>query len=169
EKLYHELQTRDPLAAAKISANDLYRISRAVEMMRVHGRPISEIKKEFAEKAEPFPYPLLKIGVRGSREELTPRVEKRTRQMLEGGLLKEVQSLLGQGLKDWGPLQSVGYKESVEFLEKASSDLKQLEDLIIQNTLRLAKRQRTWFQRDPDIHWLQPQEIDKAQSLVENF
>jgi len=169
EKLYQELQNRDPIAAAKISVNDHYRISRAVEMMRVHGRPVSEIKKEFAEKAEPFPYPLLKLGVRGSREDLTPRVEKRTRKMLEAGLLDEVRGLLDQGLKDWGPLQSVGYKESVDFLQNASTDLKPLEDLIIQNTLRLAKRQRTWFQRDPDIQWLLPHEIEKAQGWVENF
>jgi tRNA dimethylallyltransferase len=169
ERLYQELKSRDPEAAAKISANDHYRIARAVEMMRVHGKPVTEIKKEFADKAAPFPYPLLKLGIRGSREELAPRVERRTQKMLETGLLDEVRALLDRGLENWGPLQSVGYKESVDFLQGKIPDVRQLQALIVQNTLRLAKRQRTWFQRDPEIHWLAPHEIEKAQHFIDTF
>ncbi len=169
EKLYLELKTRDPETAAKISINDHYRIARAVEMMRVHGRPVSEIKREFADQAAPFPYPLLKLGIRGSRQELEPRVERRTQKMLEAGLLDEVRGLLDRGLENWGPLQSVGYKESVEFLQGKIPDVTLLQAAILQNTLRLAKRQRTWFQRDKDIHWLAPHDIETAQGLLDAF
>lgn len=169
ERLYHELVLRDPQAAAKISLNDHYRISRAIEMMRTHGRPVSEIRKEFEEKLEPFPYPLMKFGIRAGREDLLPRVKLRTRQMLDHGLLNEVKGMLSKGLRDWAPLQSVGYKECLEFLEGELPDLQSLEEKIVQNTLRLAKRQRTWFQRDPEIHWLLPGAVEEAQDLLEKW
>ncbi len=166
-KLYEELKSQDPKTAAKISPNDHYRLGRAIEMMRTHGRPVSEIKDEFAQTAAPFPYPLVKLGVRGSREMLVPRVEKRTDQMLQKGLLEEVKSLIAKGLQAWAPLQSVGYKECLEFLAGELKDEAELRAKIIQNTLRLAKRQRTWFQRDLDIHWLLPQEFDKACEILD--
>jgi tRNA dimethylallyltransferase len=169
EKLYQELVAADPVTAAKISPNDHYRISRAIEMMRTHGRPVSEIKKEFLEQAEPFPYPLLKLGIRGSREELTPRVRLRTQKMLQAGLLDEVKALLAKGLKDWSPLQSVGYKECLEYFSGSLPDLQSLEGKIVQNTLRLAKRQRTWFQRDTEIHWLTAGDVTSAQDLLNQF
>jgi tRNA dimethylallyltransferase len=170
EDLHRELSERDPKAAAKISLNDHYRIARAVEMMRTHGRPVSEIKEEFESKREPFPYPLLKIGVKASKEELLPRIELRTQKMLQQGLLKEVESLSQRGLQTWAPLQSIGYHEAIQFLKSEIPDERSLKDLIVQNTMRLAKKQRTWFQRDPEIFWISLKEEllarEKIKSLI---
>jgi tRNA dimethylallyltransferase len=169
ECLYQELVRQDPATAEKISANDHYRLGRAIEMMRTHGRPVSEIKKEFAEQAEPFPYPLLKLGLKADREALAPRVELRTQKMLSAGLLKEVRGLLQRGFAEWSPLRSVGYKECVDFLQGRIADEKQLFELIVQNTLRLAKRQRTWFRRDSDIVWVSPEEFSTAEAHLTKF
>lgn len=154
-RLFSELRSRDPEKADKISPNDHYRLGRAIEMIRAHGRSVTEIEEEFRKFQAPFPYPLLKIGIKIDREILRERVRLRTQEMLDRDWVGEVQDLLDEGLKDWAPLSSVGYREIVQFLEqKSDKNLKNLEDLIIQSTMQLAKKQRTWFQRDPGIHWL---------------
>lgn len=168
-KLYEELKSRDPVTAAKIFPNDHYRLARAVEMMRTHGRPVSEIKREFEETRAPFPYPLLKVGLRAPKENLRPRVELRTDKMLKAGLVGEVRELLQKGLKDWAPLQSVGYQECVDYLESPGMSEQELRNLIVQNTMRLAKKQRTWFQRDSEIFWMSLEQVDMARSRIEQF
>jgi tRNA dimethylallyltransferase len=173
-RLYEELKTKDPKAAEKIFPNDHYRLGRAIEMMRVHGKSVSEVRAEFEKDQRPFPYPLLKLGIKLSREKLQPRVKLRTQQMLKDGLVQEVKTLLQRNKPDWAPLMSVGYKETVESLAKTSrdltaSELHELEAEIVQNTLRLAKKQRTWFGRDPQIQWLEPDEWTKAEDLVARF
>lgn len=155
QRLYYELSQRDPLKAEKISPNDHYRLGRAIEMIRAHGKSVTEIEEEFRKFQAPFPYPLLKIGIRIDREILRRRVQQRTQEMLEAGWLEEVEDLLNQNLGAWAPLSSVGYREIIQFLgEKSDKNLKNLEDQIVQSTMRLAKKQRTWFARDNDIHWL---------------
>lgn len=154
--LYRELAEIDPEAASKIAPKDHYRLGRAIEIIRTHGKSVTAVKKEFASQAKPFPYPLKKVGIKISKEELLPRVQLRTEQMLSQGLLSEVRSLVERGYKNWSPLQSVGYKECLEFLDGEITSEKELEEKIIMNTMRLAKKQRTWFQRDQDIQWLVP-------------
>lgn len=155
EKLFAELTLRDPLAATRISKHDHYRLVRAIEIMRRRGVSLSQIESEHEAQAKPFAYPLLKIGLKIDRELLRERVHLRTKQMLQAGLVSEVQSLIDEGYSDWPPLQSVGYVETLRYLQKDSEiqDLAQLEKLIVQNTMRLAKKQRTWFQRDQAIVW----------------
>lgn len=154
-RLLYELRSRDPIKAEKISPNDHYRLGRAIEMIRAHGRSVTEIEEEFRKFQAKFPYPLLKLGIQIDRDVLRTRVRLRTQEMLEREWVHEVQDLLDEGLRDWAPLSSVGYREIVQFLEKKSDkNLKNLEDLIVQSTMQLAKKQRTWFQRDKDIHWL---------------
>lgn len=169
EKLHQELSQKDPLTASKISVNDHYRLARAVEMMRTHGRAVSEIKKEFEETRAPFPYPLLKIGIKVSKEDLLPRVQKRSEAMIRMGLIQEVRMLLEKGLQNWSPLQSVGYFETVEYLNGKISSEQGLKELIVQNTMKLAKKQRTWFQRDSGIFWVSPEEDNLAFEKVQEF
>jgi tRNA dimethylallyltransferase len=168
-KLFQELKDLDPETAEKISSNDHYRLARAIEMMRTHKRPVSAIKREFSEKASEFPYPLLKLGVRLSKEELLPRVAARTDAMLAQGLLKEVQNLLKQGLGLWAPLQSVGYRECLQFLSGEIISESDLREKIIQSTMKLAKKQRTWFRRDLAIHWFGPEEQQAGLVKIQQF
>jgi tRNA dimethylallyltransferase len=155
-QLYTELQKMDPEAAKKIAPKDHYRLGRAIEIIRTHGKSVTDVKKDFADQAKPFPYPLKKYGIKISKEELLPRVEQRTKQMLNRGLLDEVQFLIDAGYSHWSALQSVGYQECLEFLRGEISSRRELEEKIIMNTMRLAKKQRTWFQRDGEIQWLSP-------------
>lgn len=169
EKLFQELQARDPETALKISLNDHYRLARAIEMMRTHQKPVSEIKKEFNENAASFPHPLLKLGLQLSKEELFPRVEARADLMLKTGLLEEVRRLREMGLGSWAPMQSVGYRECQQFLDGEIRDLSALREKVIQATMKLAKKQRTWFRRDPQIHWLKPEDLKAGQALIKTF
>lgn len=168
-RLYEEFQRIDPEAAQKIHARDHYRLGRAMELIRAEGKSVTQIQKEFAESQAPFPYPLLKIGLRWDREVLRERVKLRTQKMLDAGLIDEVQALLARGLGDWSALQSVGYKEVLEYLREGKSK-EWLYENIVQNTMGLAKRQRTWFQRDTEIHWFDGESgYNDALALVKKF
>lgn len=153
ERLFQELQMIDPEYAAKIHLADHYRIGRGIELIRTQGKGVTQIQKEFEESREAFPYPLLKIGLHWEREALRERIALRCHKMLKMGLVDEVERLLDEGLEDWAPMSSVGYKETIEFI-KGHINEDQLLEQITTNTRQLAKRQKTWFQRDKEIHWL---------------
>ena len=169
EELHAELLRLDPQAGLKIHPADHYRIARAVELMRSHGKTLTEIRLEFSQRKSDFPYPLLKIGLRWDRDQLRARILARTEKMLERGLVNEVRHLLKRNLIDWAPLSSVGYMEAIEFIEGNLTE-EELVEQIAQNTAQLAKRQRTWFQRDQEIQWFDGgSEFDKAQLTVDAF
>jgi tRNA dimethylallyltransferase len=155
EAVYKELLQKDPVAAQRISSHDHYRLARAIEMMRTHGKSVTQIQQEFASAQRPFPYKLDKVGLWAERDELLPRVKKRTEKMLREGLLEEVELLLKRGYEHWPPLRSVGYREAVDYLLKKSAalSLDELAEQITTSTLQLAKKQRTWFKRDLQIRW----------------
>ncbi len=169
--LYQELQEKDPIAARKISQADHYRIGRALEIIRTHGKTLTKIQQEFEDQRRLFPYPLLKLGIKASREDLLPRVTARTKKMLEQGLIKEVEGLLKAGHREWAPLESVGYKEAKDYLTGRSSaqNEEELEGFINTATFQLAKKQRTWFQRDEQIHWASRVDADTLTAKVEGF
>lgn len=168
-KLYRELQEKDPEYAAKLHLADHYRIGRAVELIRVQGKSVTQIQNEFAESQRKFPFPLLKLGPLWDREILKGRISRRTQKMIEMGLVEEVRGLLDEGLESWSPMSSVGYRETISFI-KGEITSQELFDEIAKNTRQLAKRQRTWFQRDKDIHWFAGDEgYAQARALVEKF
>ena len=150
EILYQELIRKDPDYAQKIHAHDQYRIVRALSFLRGSSQRISDIQKKF--KKEILPYTLLKIGLTASTDTLKKRIQLRTENMLKRGLLKEVQFLCDQGWKDFPPLKSVGYKEALLCLQGKISQ-EELYDQIVQRTMKLVKKQKTWFNKDPNIRW----------------
>jgi len=165
--LYRELQRLDPEYAEVLNPNDSYRITRAMIIIKDSGRKVTDLRAEFS--AKPFPFPLLKLGLAPEREFLMPRVQKRTAQMLADGFLQEVRRLLEDGYASWPPLQSVGYRECLQVL---SGDLpaEKLSELIVEKTMQLSKKQRTWFKRDAGIHWLDCADpFARAKELSENF
>src|SRR5690606_7958793 len=91
EKAYEELKKFDPEYAEVVSPNDHYRILRALIVKETSGHKMSELRKSFA--GQGLPYPVLKLGVSISKEELLPRVRARVREMLQAGWLDEVQRL----------------------------------------------------------------------------
>lgn len=169
QEMHRELMIHDPESAGKISVNDHYRVVRALEIFKTHGKTKSEVEKEFKAQQKPFPYPLLKLGIESDRAQLEPRVRQRVQTMIARGLLEEVKSLLAEGYEHWGPLSSIGYRECVQFLRGEILGMEALADEITKNTLRFGKRQRTWFRRDSEIQWFPRESYLQAQEKVQNW
>ncbi len=151
EEKIKKLTEVDPESLKHIHANDEYRIHRALEVYFSQGKKISEVKRRSEiNRSEHHRHP--KLGLYLEREEILSRVSNRVDAMLEEGLIDEVKGLLNQGLSTWKPLQSVGYKEIIMYLNN-EINLEQSKDLIIKNTMNLVKRQMTWFRSDQSIVW----------------
>ena len=148
--LYKLLCFLDPQYAIQIHPKDSYRIFRAVCIILSEEKPLSLIRSSFKENLLPWPY--FKIGLYLPRDTLLKRVQLRTEKMIQRGLLEEVQSLLNKNLKDWPLMKSVGYRESVLFLENKISR-NELKEQIIFRTMRLVKKQMSWFKKDKSIKW----------------
>ena len=149
--LYRLLWEKDPKRASQISSKDSYRLIRSLGLIESQGKPYSKIQREFLPRSLPFPY--IKLGLDLQREELFQRVKSRTQKMIKKGLLDEVSALVERGLEDWRPLKSVGYKQALLCLQ-GKIKREDLEEAIINASMSLAKRQRTWFKRDEKIQWL---------------
>lgn len=172
-QMHLELLARDPESGARIDKNDRYRILRALELLRAepNGRTLSQMRSEFEAAKPPPPFRLAsrKIGLSFSREKLRERIILRTRRMIEAGLIDEVEGLRAKSLSQWAPLQSVGYKETQSFLDGKLSRA-ELEPLIVTSTMQLAKRQMTWFKRDPSIQWFDAEnQLGKAAEFAANL
>ena len=221
DSLYLWLEKKDPQWIKKVSRKDHYRLRRAVEIMKSQGQTITQLKEQMKARGENplFRHCSLKLGLRLDKAELKKRIEIRTREMLEQGLIQEVDFLIESGLSQWSPLQSVGYREVKEFLEerqrtqahgfsekkmpgrcfqrgKSISDVKgllgqniqveetlsaegvrdgsekagefpeELKSEIVKNTMKLVKKQMTWFKRDREIVWFGPDEKKQLMDCV---
>jgi tRNA dimethylallyltransferase len=166
-ELYAELKSADPEFAERISAHDSYRVVRALALIRTHGKTPTRIRQEFAQKsATAFPYPFHTIGLKIQRESLRSRLRVRTEAMIANGLIDEVRTLVNEGWAQWSPLLSVGYKETQTYLQGQLSVEELVSDITL-NSMKLAKRQSTWFRRDPEIEWFDveaewPQAVARA-------
>jgi tRNA dimethylallyltransferase len=151
EELYHELQQVDPVSAERLHPNDSRRVSRALEVYHLTGQPISaQPRREYTGSIYD---PLLVIGITWERSELYRRIDFRVEQMFRNGLVEEVRKILVLGYSpELKPLQTLGYKQVVGYLQ-GEYDLETAISLTRQATRRFAKRQLTWFRRDPRVQW----------------
>jgi tRNA dimethylallyltransferase len=149
--LYERLKKVDSQTALRLHPNDLFRIIRALEVFDSTGVPISFYRGQhrFGER----PYVTLKIGLEMNRNMLYRRIEERVDQMIEKGLLGEVERLMAMGYgRELKPMQSLGYKQMIQFLSKEigwDEAVRQMK----RDTRHYAKRQWTWFKADPEVHW----------------
>lgn len=150
--LYSDLVNLDPAAVLKIHPNDLRRTIRALEVYYLRDRAISDFQQEHSFKDRPYQFRLLFLT--RDRSELYPRIEQRVDQMIAEGLEEEVRDLMGRGCTgDLPSMQGLGYKHFVDFFHGRSSR----EDavaLLKRDTKRYAKRQFTWFRREPEAVWV---------------
>lgn len=137
------------------------RLSRAIEVCLTAGIPYSTLRKG---KAASRNFNTIKIGLNTSRELLYERINKRVDDMMQQGLPDEVKSLLRY--KHLNALQTVGYKELFDYFD-SKTDLRTAVELIKQNTRRFAKRQLTWFNKDEEIKWFEPQQLKEIISYIE--
>lgn len=155
-RLHRLLAHLDPAAGRRIEPRDRVRIVRALEVLKVTGRPISEHHRE---KSDPLTgYRILLVGLEPDRAELRRVVEHRTCRMLEGGLLDEVRGLLDRGYgPELRPLQAIGYREAVAVVRGELSRA-EAERAIVTATMRFAKRQMTWFRHQAEVTWFREAE-----------
>ncbi len=157
ETLYEELKKLDPEYAKKISPRDKVRITRALEVIYTSGKPFSEFHKEnpFFKKKR---YNLIKIGLNLPRKKLYEKINERVIKMISQGWIEEVKNLLNKGFSpNIKPFKAIGYKYILLHLESKISLEKAIE-LIQRDTRRYAKRQLTWFKKEPDIYWFSPED-----------
>ncbi len=171
--LYAELAEKDSDAAAKIHMNDIVRVVRALEVIHVTGRKISELNAE--SRLEESPYDSLILGLNCSdRQMLYDRINQRVDKMMESGLVQEAREVWEKGgLKTAG--NAIGYKELIPCFS-GESELEICIDKIKQETRRYAKRQLTWFRRNDRIKWIiyddfsQKCEIlEKSEKTIANY
>ena len=173
--LYEKLKEVDPESAAAIHPANQKRVIRALEVYLETGRPLSQHNRETREK--PPKYHPIWIGLDYvNREDLYARIDARVDEMFRLGLAEEVESLLKQGIPENATsMQAIGYKELVSAL-RGELSMEEARENIKKGTRHYAKRQRTWFRRNPAIHWLElPGEPDfekiyfQARQLLPQF
>lgn len=163
---YSLLQQVDPQATQRIHQNDQVRTLRALEVFYVTGKTISSQQGE-----NPPSYPILYIGLACEVDKLRSRITQRTHQMIEAGFAKEVATLIEKYGADLPLLKTLGYAEMQQHLT-GSLSLDKTIDLIIQHTCQFAKRQRTWFRKEPTIEWFtadEPTLVEQVSNRVEAF
>ena len=138
---YTFLKSIDPNMAFKIHPNDTYRIHKALEIFYATHTPPSEYFK--ANPKKPFEHAISLFALSVEKSALHNNIKQRTKNMLDCGLIEEIKALYIKYPKDSQPFKAIGVKESVLFLEKRLT-LKELEEAIISNTMKLAKRQNTF-------------------------
>ena len=150
--LHRILQRLDSAAARKISSADEQKLIRAIEVCLIAKKPLSELHR--SGRAPLQGWRVLKLGLAPDREALYARIHARTRAMLANGWLEEVRSLLAAGLPENAkPFDFIGYRELRQVLQ-GHITMDQASAAIQQATRRYAKRQLTWFRREPAVHWL---------------
>jgi tRNA dimethylallyltransferase len=176
--LYRLLRRLDPASAARIHANDTPKLIRAIEVCLAARKPLSEVLANKAKARDPLSgFRLLRIGLNPPRQALPPReglydrLNRRAAAMFASGLIEETRGLLDR----YGPvkaLDSLGYRQAMAVLAGTLS-VEAAISAAQQGHRNYAKRQMTWFRREPDVHWIsgfgdEPEALRVAAELVQN-
>lgn len=166
----HRILTRlDPAAAARIHRNDLNKTLRALEVRLLEGRPITKL---FAEGRTPLEgFRPIKIGLSPDRELLYRKLDMRAAAMFQRGLMGEVHDLLASGIgADAKPFESLGYQQALQAVRGLITEEQAIESTQ-RETRHYAKRQLTWFRKEPDVLWLhgfgdEPRVVEEALAYI---
>ena len=166
-----ELARVDPVSAGRIAPADAYRISRALEVYRSSGRPLSDFAIPSLPRAD---WDVLPLGLDRPREELYTRIHQRVAAMMAAGLPGEVEALVAAGYGPGDPgMKAIGY---AEFLESAQGgpaagtvDLAAIADAIVLNTRHYAKRQLTFMRSLSKVLWFNADDVSGVRSAIEEF
>jgi tRNA dimethylallyltransferase len=169
--LHRLLQRLDPASAARIHSNDAPKLIRAIEVCIAARKPLSEILQNQQKARNPLSgFRLLRIGLNPPRPALYHRLNRRAEAIFAAGLINETRALLDR-FGSVKALDSLGYRQALRVLLEAGS----VEDAIRstqQGHRNYAKRQITWFRREPDVHWIeafgdQPETLRVAAELIQ--
>ncbi|WP_174625109.1 tRNA (adenosine(37)-N6)-dimethylallyltransferase MiaA [Candidatus Methylobacter favarea] len=166
EALHQRLATIDPEAAARIHPNDPQRVQRALEVYEISGKPLTSFFQNA--RTQQLPYKILKLIIAPpDRSMLHDLIGKRFRQMLEQGLVDEVEALFKRGdlSENLPSIRAVGYRQVWSYLQ-GNYDFKTMTEKGIIATRQLAKRQFTWLRRERDAANFQTGQPDLLQKVV---
>lgn len=165
DSLYAELLRADPKTAARLHPNDESKVMRALEVYRLSGRPISTIQEEHRFQERPFS--TLLIGLQRTTGALYRRIEERIDWQLSHGVVEETRSLFGQGYgRELASMKGLGYRHVGAFLAN-ECDYAEMVCQFKRDTRRFAKRQMTWFRKEPGIVWLSIEEGEMPEQTAE--
>ncbi|MGA7927680.1 MAG: tRNA (adenosine(37)-N6)-dimethylallyltransferase MiaA [Candidatus Sulfotelmatobacter sp.] len=150
--LHRILRRLDRVAAENIHANDTPKLIRAIEVCLASRQKMTELWQQHGR--DPLRgFRILRLGLDPDRQALYDRINRRAQQMFEAGLIEETQRLLETYGDAAAPLSSLGYKQAVQFL-RGELTREQALHAVQQAHRNYAKRQMTWFRREPQVHWL---------------
>jgi len=153
EAMHRRLGEVDAETAARLPPADVLRVVRALEIHATTGRPPSQLRAAHGFGAARYPARL--FFLEPERAALETRIAERTRRMFEHGLLAETAQLVARGFRDTAPMRSVGYRQALAVLEGRLSAAEAERDTALE-TRRYARRQRTWFRREPGTQFVAP-------------
>lgn len=153
QALQQRLLLLDPEYYHTADLQNAKRLLHAVEVCEMTGRTFTSFRKNTIRTR---PFRILKIGINQQREVLYERINQRVDQMMQAGLLEEARSVYAY--KDLNSLNTVGYKELFMYFDGTCS-LEEAVDLIKRSSRKYARKQLTWFRKDPDIHWFEPHQV----------
>lgn len=164
EYLHDRLREVDEKSAQDIHANNVKRVIRALEYFHQTGEKISEHNEEQRKKVSPYNFSYFVLN--DERAHLYERINLRVDQMINEGLVREVQSLKEKGYtRDMVSMQGLGYKEMLDYLDNKCS-LEEAVEIIKRDTRHFAKRQITWFKRESDVTWIDKKEYDYNEERI---
>ena len=163
-RLHALLAEIDPPAAARLHPNDVRRVTRAIEIYRLTGR--TQTEQAVLDAAQEGPFAERVFALDWPREVLYRRIELRVDQMLDSGLVSEVRALMADAEAQTTARQAIGYKEIAAALAGEMS-MDEAIALLKQATRNYAKRQLTWFRRDPRVEWVRADGRDASKIAAE--
>lgn len=167
EYLHDMLKEVDPLSAQEIHANNVKRVIRALEFYHQNKVPISSHNQEQKERSTP--YNLAYFVLNAPRELLYSRIDQRVDEMVTNGLIEEVQKLKEMGYhRGMVSMQGLGYKEILAYLD-GEYPLEEAIRVLKRDTRHFAKRQLTWFRREPEVTWVNKEEFGYDDSRTLNY
>ena len=165
DKAYEMLMSLDMEAAKKIDKNDRYRISRALEVIKDTGRPLSSFPVSDTLRED---IDFVIIGLKREKKELEERIRKRVDIMFDSGAVREMKALLSMGADpSWPGMQGIGYREWFNAMESGEVNISIIKDMIIRSSIKYAKRQMTFFSSFSDTLWFSPNDIEKIKGYLE--
>lgn len=179
-KAHDYLKIVDPVSAARINGNDSYRISRAIEVYRASGKPLSSFALPTTPRND---MKILSIGLMREKEELKARIRERVDIMFAQGLLDEIGKLMKMGAApSWQSMQGIGYSEFMDVMfdpvygdllktvdQLSEEDIASIREKIVSDSVHYAKRQMTFFRSFADVKWIDATDTQALSSILEAF
>ena len=163
DALCDDLQRLDPEHYKIVDRQNYRRVIHALEICYQTGRTYTSYRTQ---QKKPRPFRIVKIGLNRAREQLYQRINARVDEMMSEGLLDEVKTLLPY--RQLNALNTVGYKEMFDYLD-GRWPLEEAVERIKGNTRRYARKQLTWYKRDPEIRWFNPEEQQEIMAYISQF